>query len=143
MTGPRRKKTGPGRGRPQIFDAAARARYLDLVASGLTYTAAAAAAGTPLRTILNATQTDPTFAKARTKARTAGTKARLKDGPHDASRYAHHGCRCPICRKAAAAARATSPDRQPAGYDADIMHLTPNPPPTTPETETFVLARAS
>lgn len=150
MTGPGGKKKtiaqrlqAPRRGRPVLFDADARKRYLDLVASGLTYTEAATASGTPLRTVQYTAQHDAGFDQDRTQARATGKQARIDRTPHGLSRYNHHGCRCPICRKAATAARAASPDRRPHQPEADLMHLTPNPPPTTPETETFVLARAS
>jgi hypothetical protein len=114
VTAPRR-----GRGRPALFDTAARARYLDALTAGATKKDAAAAAGVAPKT-------------ARGKA------ARLDRLPHGASRYVHHDCRCPICTKAASAARAGCLDRAPK--EATIVPITP---PDQGSPKTFPLADAS
>ncbi|MFJ3699457.1 hypothetical protein ACIPW9_35935 [Streptomyces sp. NPDC090052] len=95
-----------GRGRPPLFDDAARERYLALVASGLTMRDAAA--GCPVApTVVTYTKLHHAeFAAALTAAREKGKRIREDAQPHGESRYNHGGCRCGICRKAATAARA-------------------------------------
>lgn len=94
-----------GRGRPALFDDAARERFLGLVAAGLTMRDAAAACPVA-RTVVTYTKNHhEDFAAALASARLQGKQVRAEDRPHGESRYNHDGCRCGICTKAATAAR--------------------------------------
>jgi hypothetical protein len=132
VTAPRR-----GRGRPALFDTAARARYLDALTAGATKKDAAAAAGVAPKTARDA-RTDTRWRAAEDDAYARGKAARLDRLPHGASRYVHHDCRCPICTKAASAARAGCLDRAPK--EATIVPITP---PDQGSPKTFPLADAS
>lgn len=141
MTAPR------GRGRPQVFDGIARARYLQAVAAGVPLAQAAAAVGVVERTVRLAAQDDPEFAAARKAAQAAGRAYRHAnqlgaDGkpiPHGEYRYNHLECRCEICTAEAARGRAHRPDRQPRG--AAVVAL--DPPSPKPKPHPFSLAKAS
>ena len=100
-----------GRGRPVVFDADARTRYLAAVTTGIPLAEAAASVGVVERTVRLVAQTDPQFAAARKRAQAAGRQARIDQLPHDEYRYIHHHCHCDVCTKAATEARAGRRDR--------------------------------
>lgn len=138
MTPPRR-----GRGRPATFTTAAQARYLEARTGGATQKQAAALVGVTDRTVRNARR-DPAFREADDAAAAARRQAlaqeHLDQLPHDANRYKHHMCRCPLCTKAASADRAQSPDRTRRKPPADV---TPIGQPAAEDPKAFPLARAS
>lgn len=108
-----------GRGHP-VFTGEQRAKYLLLVAEGLDLRDAAAAVGVSPRAITKTAERDAVFREARDEAKAAGRAARWEGKPHDEYRYIHGGCRCTLCRKASATARAgrrTTADTASEGAD--------------------------
>lgn len=132
MSAPRR----PG-DRRVTFDAAARAAYLAARAGGATQKAAAAAVGVAPKTVRDARR-NAAFRTADDAAAVRGRPARIDQLPHDASRYNHHGCRCPTCTKAATTARTELRDR--TAQEAPVMPITAPPQESR---NPFPLARAS
>jgi hypothetical protein len=132
-------RKNPGRGRPPLFDEAARERYLKARAEpGTTQAQAAAAAGVASRTVRDARRTDPAFKTADEQAAARARAARIEQMPHDESRYKHHGCRCLICTTAATTGRA---DRR--ARAADPASVTPITATTERSSRSFPLAVAS
>lgn len=130
MTAPRR-----GRGRPPLFDAPTRTRYLAARAAGATQKDAAATAGIAAQTVRNTRTRDTAFRALDDAAAERSLQVRL---PHGESRYNHRGCRCPTCTKAASTARVTRPDRTP-----QEAHVVPINPPGQGSSSSFPAARAS
>lgn len=130
MTAPPR-----GRGRPPLFDDAAREHYLAARAGGATQAAAATAAGVTDRVVRYARSTSAAFRERDDKAAVTGRLARVLHGEY---RYKHLGCRCPTCTKAASTARANCRDR--ARKNAPIVPMSPSDQGSPQD---FPLARAS
>lgn len=126
-----------GRGRPALFDQDARARYLGALGGGATKKDAAAVAGVAAKTVRNA-RTDPAWRDLEVAAYARGTAARRDHLAHGESRYNHHGCRCPICTRAATAGRTGRPDR--TVQEATIVPINP---PDQGSPQDFPLADAS
>lgn len=128
-----------GRGRPTLFDAAARERYLKARAEpGTTQAQAAAAAGVAARTVRDARHADPAFAAADQRAAATARARHIEQFPHGESRYNHHGCRCGTCTNCATTARA---ERRETGPDtAPVTAITP---PADRSSRSFPLAVAS
>lgn len=111
-------------GRPPVFDEALRGRYLDAVAAGMPLGAAAAHVGITTNIPRRHERTDRKFTEALAEAKAVGRELRVEDVPHGESRYNNYGCRCPICTRAATAARTGRRHRDTGG---DVIGM---PPPT-------------
>lgn len=96
----------PGRGRPVTFDDGVRAAYLAAVTNGARLQDAATTVGISINLARQHARTDRAFGEALKEARALGRKAHAENLPHDESRYINHKCRCRICKRASAVARA-------------------------------------
>lgn len=128
-----------GRGRPALFDTAARERYLKARAEpGTTQAQAAAAAGVAARTVRDARAADPAFAAADKHAADVARARRIEQLPHNESRYNHHACRCGTCGRCATTARTERRETH-----TDTTPVTAITPPTERSSRSFPLAVAS
>lgn len=132
------RRRSPGRGRPALFHTAARQRYLTARQQGATQKAAAELVGVAAKTVRDARTSNPQFRALDDQAADIGRQARIDNLSHGESRYNNHKCRCPICTKAASAARAGRPDR--ARKEAHVVPIN-----TTEQgsSSLFLAARAS
>ncbi|MGS2592091.1 hypothetical protein [Streptomyces hebeiensis] len=101
-----RPRPAHGRGRPTVFNNAARARFLQAVTEGMLLAPAAAHAGVVPEVPRGHARKDPDFAAQLAEAKALGRKVRQERAPHDEARYNNQGCRCRTCKSAAAAGRA-------------------------------------
>lgn len=138
-----------GRGRPLVFDPAAQAEFLRLLADGTRVGEAADKLGVSRRTPTLLASRDRQFAQQLADAKAHGREARfaperLKHG--DPATYNNHKCRCPRCTAAATAAR-TKHRAATAQHDQDDrtaqVHPLPIPQPHTATTKFTVLADVS
>lgn len=137
---------GPGRGRPLIFDPAAQAEFLRLLADGTRVGEATDKLGISRRTPIQLAARDRQFAQQLADAKARGKAARfaperLKHG--DPATYNNHKCRCGPCTRAATAARTKHRENTAQHDDTDRtaqVHPLPIPQPTTATTKFPVLA---
>jgi hypothetical protein len=104
----------------------AQAWFLKAVASGMRLGPAAVHIGVGPNFARRQERTDPAFAEALAQAKLSGRILREADVPHGESRYINHGCRCPVCTRAASLARTARRHRDDT---ADVIAM---PPPTGP-----------
>lgn len=133
-----------GRGRPVIFDDAAQAEFLRLVASGIRIGDVADKLGISRRTPTQLAARNPSFAQRLTAAKAAGRDNRIPHGT--AGGYNNHGCRGPRCTAATTAARAKhrKATAQHDGPDRTAqVHPLPIPQPHTATSKLLMLADVS
>lgn len=141
MTAPRR-----GRGRPALFNQAARDRYLAERRQGASQAKGAAAAGVAATTIRYTRRTDQEFRDLDDAAAAQGRAAHIATLPHDESRYVNYGCRCPACtadataKRLARAAKERARSAAPEGREVPVVAIRQ---PDQGSSEPFSLARAS
>jgi hypothetical protein len=135
-----------GRGRPPIFDQAAQAEFLRLIADGTRVGEAADKLGVYRKTPSQMARRNKQFAQQMADAKARGQEARLapdrlKHG--DVGTYNNHACRCRRCRAAATAARAKH-RQDTAEHDGPDrtahIHPLPIPQPHTATSKLLMLA---